>query len=54
MILGFFVQVSAFYIARRDFEFEVKKTSDRHNALMEMVKNLPPEEAIEKLLTNMN
>ena len=52
--VGFLLQLSAFYIAHRDFERDRKKKQAEHEAIVNKAKTLSPEEGIDLLLKNMS
>ena len=50
--IGFIIQMYAMFSIRASFEQESKLLEQKHEAVMEKVKTLPPEEAIELLLSD--
>jgi hypothetical protein len=48
--LGGAMELGNFYTVHRKFKLDIKKQKEDHEAVMEEIKHLPPEEAIRRLL----
>jgi len=52
-VVGFIIQMYSVFSVRHKFKKDIQKKNEDHQNLLKEIKDLPPDEAIDRLLKNM-